>query len=107
MSKGTGVPTNSILGFPDFVQSVVLTSGTGQAFDTPTGMAYAVFAMSNDFWVKYGSTGAVVPTTSSTAASGPELNPTARNVGSTATTTGISIISDYAAKGSIAWYKAG
>ena len=107
MSRNTGLlhPTD-ILGAPDFTQSVVLSSGTAQAFDTPTGMAYVGFSMNYDFWTKYGSTGAVVPTTSSTASSGSELNPTYRNIGGTQTCTGISIVSDFAAKGSLNWYRA-
>ena len=100
---GTRNPTE-VLSTPDFVQSVVLTSGVAQAFDTPTDAGFVVFAINSDYWVRYGSTGAVSPTTSSTGASGSELNPTSRNIGSTLACTGISIYSDYACKGSIAWY---
>jgi len=107
MAKGSGIALNGILATPDYTQPVVLSSGVGQAFDTPTGMAIAAFSMNNDFWVKYGSTGATVPSTSSTAgSSSPELNPTMRFVGSTLSCTGLSIVSDFAAKGSINWYKA-
>lgn len=107
MSKGTGVPTPSILASPDYTQAVILSSGVGQAFDVPTGMGIVGFSMSADFWVKYGSTAAAVPSTSSTAGSStPELNPTYRNIGSTLNCTGISIISESTGcKGSINWYK--
>lgn len=110
MAKGTGIPTQSILAVPDFVQNVVLAANTGQAFDTPTGMAYVVFSFNADFWAKYGSTSAAIPTSSSTIGSSAlssELNPTARNIQSTATTSGISLIADSACKGSMAWFKAG
>ena len=105
MSKGTGIAAGQILGFPDFVQAVVLVANTGQAFDTPAGMGSVLFSMNADFYARYGSTAAAVPTTSSTAATGSELNPTARNIGSSLTTTGISLISESAAKGSLAWFK--
>ena len=82
MSKGTGIAAGQILGFPDFVQAVVLVANTGQAFDTPAGMGSVLFSMNADFYARYGSTAAAVPTTSSTAATGSELNPTARNIGS-------------------------
>ena len=105
MSKGPGIRMQDVMVSPDFTQSVVLSSGTAQAFDTPTGMCFASFAMNNDVWVSYGSTAAAVPSTSSTAATGSELNPTIRNIGSTLATTGISLVSDYATKGSINWFK--
>ena len=106
MAKGTGVETRSILSSPDFVQSVALSSGVGQAFDTPAGMSYVLFSMDTNFWVRYGSTAASVPTTSSTAGTtNAELNPTARNIGSTQACTGISIVSSAACVGSLSWYK--
>lgn len=108
MAKGTGVSTQSILVRPDSVQAVVLAAGTGQAFDVPTGMAYVAFSMDQDFWVRYGSTAAAVPSTSSTSlTTNAELNPTVRNIQSTATTSGISIVSAFACNGSLNWYKAG
>lgn len=108
MAKGTGVPTQSILVRPDSVQAVVLAASTGQAFDVPAGMAYVAFSFDQDFWVRYGSTAAAVPSTSSTSlTTNAELNPTFRNVQSTATTSGISLISEFACKGSLNWYKAG
>lgn len=102
------VRQGDILSSPDFVQNVVLAANTGQAFDTPAGARVVVFAMDSDFWVRYGSTNAAIPTSSSTVGSSTwaaELNPTARDIGSTVNTTGISIISASAAKGSLAWFK--
>ena len=98
MAKGTGLPTQSILVRPDAVQAVVLAAGTGQAFDVPAGMAVVAFSMDQDFWVRYGST---------SLTTNAELNPTVRNVQSTATTSGISLISAVACSGSLGWYKAG
>ena len=106
MSKGPGLNSGDVLNFPDFTQAVVLSSGVGAAFDTPTGMGFVAFAMNQDFWVTYGSTAAAVPSTSSTSGStNSELNPTMRRIGSTASTTGISLVSDSPAKGSLNWYK--
>jgi len=108
MAKGTGLSMQAILTRPDFTQAVVLAAGTGQAFDVPTGMAFVAFSMDTDFWVRYGSTAAAVPSSSTTSGTtNAELNPTTRFVGSTATTSGISIVSAYACNGSMSWYKAG
>ena len=105
MAKGTGLQPNTLLQVPDFVQAVVLASSVGQAFDVPAGMRYVAFSMNADFWVKYGSTAALIPSTSTTAGtSSPELNPTARDIRSTSLTTGLSIIAPAATSGSMAWY---
>ena len=107
MPKGTGVPTPAILATPAYIQAVVLATGSSnaQAFDTPAGMGYVGFSMNQDFWVDYGSTAAVIPSSSTTAgSSSPELNPTYRNIGSTLSCTGISIASEYITKGSINWF---
>lgn len=109
MAKGTGLPTNSILVAPDYVQGVVLATGSSnaQAFDVPAGMAYVGFSMNGDFWVSYGSTAATIPGTSTTAGTTtPELNPTFRNLRSTQATTGIAISAEQVTKGSMSWYKA-
>lgn len=102
---GTRNPTEIIVR-PDFVQSVVLTSGVNQAFDTPAGAGFIVFSFNADVWVNYGTTTATVPTSSTTSSSNSELNPTARNITSTSSCTGLSLYSDYPAKGSLAWYHA-
>jgi len=105
MPKGTGLPPNTILSAPDFVQHVSLASSVGQAFDTPAGMGYVLFSFRGDFSARYGSTSAANVTTSSTAATGSEINPTIRNIVSTAQTTGISVIADQAITGTLSWYK--
>lgn len=105
MKNTGGVNATQILASPDVVQSVVLSSGVGQAFDTPAGAGFVAFAADADIWVRYGSTAAVAPTTTTTGSSGSEFNPTIRNIGSTQTTSGISIYSDSACKGSIAWWR--
>lgn len=104
--RGSAVRTDSILGAPDYTQSVVLSSGVAQALDTPAGSGYVNFSFNADVWVKYGSTGALVATTTTTlGSSSSELNPTMRNISSTLSCTGISLVSDFACKGSISWYK--
>lgn len=108
MSKGLGFASNEILAFPDYTQGVSLSTGSSnaQAFDVPAGMGFVVFSMNNDFWVKYGAATATIPSSSTTAGTTtPELNPTYRRIGSTASCTGIAIASEYATKGSINWYK--
>lgn len=98
--------TDEIMQAPDFVQAVVLASSVGQSFDTPAGAGFVVFSFSDNYWVRYGSTTAGLPSSSSTAGSSTsELNPTARNIGSTASCTGISISSPNAQVGSISWWK--
>lgn len=100
--------SGAILASPDYVQPIVLATGTSnaQAIDTPAGSGYAIFSFNQDFWVRFGSTAATAPSTTglSSQSSGSELNPTARNFGSTLGCTGISIASEYVTKGSIAWY---
>ena len=95
---------SEILPAPDFVQPVLLVASSGQAFDTPAGASYVIFSFNADFYVGYGSTAAVSPAASSTGSSGFEQNPTARRL-TTANCTGISLYSDSAAKGSLAWFK--
>jgi hypothetical protein len=104
--RGTGLlHERDIIGVSDTVTTVVLTSGTGQAFDTPTGARFALFSFNVDLWAAYGSTGAVSPGASSTAGSTKiELNPTMRHIVSTADCTGVSVYSDLTGKGTIAWY---
>lgn len=98
--------SNEIMQRPDYIQAVVLASSVGQAFDLPAGAGIVGFSFPDNFWVKYGSTSALVPTTSTTAgSSSAELNPTIRNVGSTQSCTGISIISVNAQAGSITWWQ--
>jgi hypothetical protein len=99
--------TAEILATPDTYTNVVLAAGLAQAFDVPSGAGIVAFSFNTDFWVKYGSTGAQVPTTSQSSASssGSELNPTIRNFGSTLGCTGISIVSAIAGAGSLCWFE--
>lgn len=104
--KGTGLTHPfDIISSPDYVGHGVLASSVGQAFDTPTGAGFVVFSSNVDFFVRYGSTAASVPTTSSTGSStNAELNPTTRNIGSTAACTGISVISANAGIVTMSWF---
>lgn len=96
----TDVPVNS-----DSVQQAVLVANTGQAFDVPTGGRYVVFGGNVDFLVRWGSTTASVPTTSSTGSStNSEMNPLSRNIGSTASCTGYSIVSSVAGIVTASWF---
>lgn len=93
MMHPTDILTNAS---SDAIATMVSVAGTGQAFDTPTGAGFVSFGANVDFWVRFGSTVATVPTTSSTAnttANTSVLNPTVRNIGSTLACTGISIVS--------------
>jgi hypothetical protein len=106
MSSGPGTKNSAeIIRAPDFVQPVVLASGVGQAFDTPAGMGFVSFAMNTDIFVRYGSTAAAAPSTSSTGSSGSEFNPGIRNISSAQACTGISLIAETSGKGSLQWYK--
>lgn len=81
--------------FTDSVASLVLAAGTGQAVDVPSGAGFVAFTSSVDFWVRYGSTGAAIPTTSTTAGSSAisAFNPDSRNLTSTAACSVISLVS--------------
>jgi len=113
MAKGIGLRTETIQIAPDFIQGVVLASSVAQAFDTPAGMGMVALSFDSDVYVSYGSTGALYPTTSTTAGTssaeripGAAASPTIRNIVSTARTTGISIIGPATAiRGSLSWYK--
>ena len=104
MAKGTGLPPNTILAAPDFVQHVSLASSVGQAFDVPAGMGIVNFSFRGDFSARYGSTAAANVTTSSTA-TGSGLPPTLRDLRSAAAPTVISVIADQAILGTLSWYK--
>jgi hypothetical protein len=94
MMHPTDIPT---FGSTDAIGTMVAVAGTAQAFDTPSGAGYVSFsANSIDFYVAFGSTNASVPTVSSTpgtTANRSIPNPDVRNIGSTLTCTGISIVS--------------
>jgi hypothetical protein len=93
---------------PDFVQTYVCTAASSSlAFDVPAGMHYVVFGaqVAVDFGVAWGATVATVPATATTAGtSSPEWNPTARNITSTAATTGFAIVALTTGIISMSWY---
>lgn len=93
-----------ILKVPNYVNTAVLAAGVGQAFDTPAGCQYVAFGANCDFYAKYGSTAAAVPTTSLSTGEGCEINPTARNIGSINATTGLSLISASGGNVTMSWY---
>ena len=84
-----------------YVNNYVLTANTNTAVTVPTGASYAVFSATVDIWVNIGGT-AAVPSTNVTDGTGSDLNPTIRRVESGGT---IGVISEYAAKVSIAFYE--
>ena len=96
----------------DTLSSVALTT-SAQAIDIPAGAQFASFSCNSDFYAQYGIAGAAaVPTTTTTAPSTAlncsELNPTIRDLHSTAKTTALSVIAP-AAGGilTIGWYGPG
>lgn len=95
-----------ILPVPGAINNIVLAANTAQAFDTPAGGRYVAFSANVDFWIAYGTTGVTIPTTNNVAQSstGAELNPTARNFGSSQATTGFSLIAASAGVVNMAWY---
>lgn len=96
----TEVPATS-----DTIQQAVLAANVGAAFDTPPGGGIVAFGANGDFWVRWGSTAAAIPTTNSTGSStNCELNPLSRNVGSTLNTTGYSIIAPSSGYVTASWY---
>jgi len=99
-------PAN-ILSRPDYVDHCLLTT-SAQAFDVPSGAGFVLFASNADFACKYGSTGATWPSSNVVDGSGNEINPTARCIGSTKATTGLSLIAPTAGGiVTLAWFKPG
>ena len=107
--KNSGLlhPTDGVPTSPSFVNVAVLGSSVGAAFDTPSGCQYVRFSGTVDFFVAYGSTNALFPTTNISTGAGNganELNPTMRNIGSTLTTTGFSVISPSSGYVTMSWW---
>jgi len=102
----TALNPADILRAPNYVNTAVLSSGVGQAFDVPAGCQFVFFGANCDFHVKYGSTAAALPTSSLSTGSGNEINPTARNIGSSNATTGLSVITGTTGGGfvTMSWY---
>lgn len=105
--KTLGIPhPTEVVVSSDTIQQCVFAAGTAQAFDVPPGAGYVGFSSNVDFWVRYGSTTVSIPTTSSTGSStNAELNPIARNLGSTLSCTGYSVISASTGYLTMAWYR--
>jgi hypothetical protein len=99
---------NQVLPAPGFVTQVA-SSGAGAVYavDTPAGASHVSFGpqIGMDIFVVYGSTAASQSTSPSTAGTSPECNPTARNIGSTASTTGLSIAFSASGICSLSWFK--
>lgn len=93
-----------ILRAPNYVNVAVLSSGVGQAFDIPAGVQYVYFGANIDFYVKYGSTAAALPSSSLVDGSAAECNPTSRNIGSTNATTGLSVIAAAPGNVTMSWF---
>ena len=104
--KGTGLMhPMDILSSPDYVQSIPLsTAGVMVEFDTPTGARYVAFSCNVDFFVGYGLNAAALPSTKATTGGACELNPTVRNIGGTAGTTGINVISRSTGDLTLSWF---
>ena len=83
------------------VNTYLLTASTNKAVTPPTGARYAIFASTHDIWVKMGGA-ASVPAGDTTDGTGSELNPSLRFIEGV---TAIGVISEYAAKVSITFYK--
>ncbi len=101
-------PRGSIIARSDFITSIALSTAV-VAFDTPAGARDAIFGATGNFAISYGTTSAVFPAATSTAGStGSEINPLARDFGSTANTTGGSVVGTTAGGFlTIAWYSNG
>lgn len=78
---------------PDNVATVALST-TPVAIDVPAAVQMVNFGATGNFAVAYGTTVCVFPAASTTVGStaGCEINPSARALGSTAVTTGITVV---------------
>jgi hypothetical protein len=83
------------------VNNYLLVASTNKAVTVPTGANFALFSASADSWVNVGGV-AAVPSGDVTDGTGSELNPSLRRVEAGGT---IGVISEYAAKVSIVFYK--
>jgi hypothetical protein len=83
------------------VNNYLLVASTNKAVTVPTGANFALFSASADIWVNVGGV-AAVPSGDVTDGTGSELNPSLRRVEAGGT---IGVISEYAAKVSIVFYK--
>ena len=110
MAKGSNLGVRQLLVFPDTVTAIISTGANASyPVAVPSGANYAVFSGNADFWVNYGTTVGAIPTLTSYASTmlstNAELNPTARNLGSSNDCSKLAIISASTAfVGSISWY---
>jgi hypothetical protein len=84
----------------DVIYSGALVADTEQTVTVPTDAEFVIFMCNNDFYINYDTT-AAVPTGSISEAGG-ELNPEVRYIGET---TVLHIISEFACKITLAFYK--
>lgn len=85
-----------------WVNSYALTANTAKSISVPSGATLCIISSDVDIWVASEGT-AVVPVSDTTDGTGVVLNPGARSIPAGVTT--LSVISEYAAKVSIEWYK--
>lgn len=103
-------PTDRYQTYSDSVGTLSLAAATGAAVDVPAQAHFLQAQSDAPFWIRYGSTAASIPSSSSTASStNSEYVPLAamplrRNIGSTLTTTGISIIAPTTGIVSLQWF---
>jgi hypothetical protein len=64
---------------PKFVNAYVMAAGVAQGVTIPTGVRVAIFSSTMNFYVNW-LAAATVPVANVNDGSGPELNPTARDV---------------------------
>ena len=83
-----------------YVDSFLLTASTAKEVTIPTGARYAIFSADADIWVRMGAE-AAIPAGDTVDGTASELNPEIRWVENETT---ISIISEQAAKVSIAFH---
>jgi hypothetical protein len=101
---GTLHPTDN-LPRPQYINHCVFAAASsGHAFDTPSGANFVSFSADCNFVVRYGSTAAVYPSSDVIDGSGNELNATMRNIGSTLTTTGLSLIAPSSGIVTMSWF---
>ncbi len=97
-------PTDN-LPFPRYVNHCVFAAASsGHAYDVPAGANFVSFSADCNFAVRYGSTAAAYPSSDVTDGSGNEINATMRNIGSTLTTTGISLIAPSSGIVTLSWF---
>lgn len=84
-----------------YVNNYQLVASTLKTVTVPTGARYAIFSATADIWVRIGAA-AAIPAGDVTDGTGSELNPSIRWIQSE---TSIGVISAYAAKVSITFYK--